>query len=332
MSIFYQDYQMEPIFPRINYAIDQTCAYYKIGMIGQHFSVFEGDTLYLSHLDYRIESTFTWHKHMESEIYQTINTANVETKHYLYEYLVSWVGDYHIKSVNVGLIESEIDAYNERVYSEFLEKYKADEAAFLNHEDYNKWAHLEEYETSNTSDPIFKKYFTNRHTHYKYYCIKDKIPFIDKKFLPDYIELITPIIQNFRNILLKHTKENSLLYNAARLPNNNTFYINEPQRQIEVAKESPPPDNATTINKIKFNLTVEQLAFLFKLLKATGIIEAKTDMEITRFISQNFETPKTSDKGISKKQLANSFSTTDAKTANYWITKLREMITKAGNL
>lgn len=71
---------------------------------------------------------------------------------------------------------------------------------------------------------------------------------------------------------------------------------------------------------LKTNLTVPQLAFLFKILseqKPIGI-ETKTKQELYNFISQNFATKKSTEKGISIKKLAEYFNEPDPDAQAFW--------------
>lgn len=73
-------------------------------------------------------------------------------------------------------------------------------------------------------------------------------------------------------------------------------------------------------NRIKTNLSVPQLAFLFKMLKdlKPGIFDIKAEADLHRFISANFITKKSGDDGISTEKLRQLFNQPDPKAAEFW--------------
>jgi hypothetical protein len=96
----------------------------------------------------------------------------------------------------------------------------------------------------------------------------------------------------------------------------------------EIKKHDKDEDNntVTSINpKLKTNLSVPELALLFKLLKdlKPNIFEIKSEAELHRFISTNFETKRTGDKDISTQKLRSQFNQPDTKAAEFWETNLR---------
>ena len=88
--------------------------------------------------------------------------------------------------------------------------------------------------------------------------------------------------------------------------------------------------NTVTSNnpKLKTNLSVPELALLFKLLKdlKPNIFDIKSEAELHRFISTNFETKRTGDKDISTQKLRSQFNQPESKAAEFWEEKLRLML------
>lgn len=74
-------------------------------------------------------------------------------------------------------------------------------------------------------------------------------------------------------------------------------------------------------NPLKTNLSVPQLAFLFKLLHEIKpeIFQVPTNAELFRFISQNFITKKSSADGISTKKLGDLFREPDRNAQQFWL-------------
>lgn len=96
----------------------------------------------------------------------------------------------------------------------------------------------------------------------------------------------------------------------------------------EIKKHDKVEENNTVTStnpKLKTNLSVPELALLFKLLKdlKPTIFDVKSEAELHRFISTNFETKKTGDKDISTQKLRNLFNQPDAKAAEFWEANIR---------
>ncbi len=93
--------------------------------------------------------------------------------------------------------------------------------------------------------------------------------------------------------------------------------INEfdPNPVIRAVQEQKP-----ITPKLKTNLTVTELAFLFKMLNELkpDIFRMESDAELFRFISANIETKKSGEDGISIQKLRNLFSAPDIKAVKFW--------------
>ena len=83
-----------------------------------------------------------------------------------------------------------------------------------------------------------------------------------------------------------------------------------------------------TDTRIKMNLTVPQLAFIFKLLYELkpDIFDVKSKAELQRFISAHFATKGTEGKEISTEKLKQLFSDPDPDAAKFWQKHLYTMI------
>lgn len=75
----------------------------------------------------------------------------------------------------------------------------------------------------------------------------------------------------------------------------------------------------TNIGKIQTNLSVKELAFLFKMLCVEKIIIPENQTELFKFIAANFSTKGKDD--LSWKSVKNNFLSSDFKTADDWIEK-----------
>ena len=99
----------------------------------------------------------------------------------------------------------------------------------------------------------------------------------------------------------------------------------------EIKKHDKVEENNTVTStnpKLKTNLSVPELALLFKLLKdlKPTIFDVKSEAELHRFISANFETKRTGDKDISTQKLRSQFNQPESKAAEFWEEKLRLML------
>jgi hypothetical protein len=111
------------------------------------------------------------------------------------------------------------------------------------------------------------------------------------------------------------------------------FYIDEALKFIDeqISELNPNPivasintqeklEQKSTNPKLKTNLTVTELAFLFKMLNELkpDIFRMESDAELFRFISANIETKKSGEDGISVQKLRNLFSDPDIKAVKFW--------------
>ena len=100
----------------------------------------------------------------------------------------------------------------------------------------------------------------------------------------------------------------------------------QPQPLLQQLQPEPIPHK-----KLKVNITVPQLTFLFKMLNdlnpAIFDIAAKT--ELSNFIADNFITKAPEKDGIKSGSVYNLLTDTDKKTAIFWSEKLVKMLQEA---
>ncbi len=118
------------------------------------------------------------------------------------------------------------------------------------------------------------------------------------------------------------------------------FYINAAlnfiQEQIyELDPAIIPNPSASALQaqnpKLKLNITVPQLVYLFKMLHdiKPQIFDIETKTELSNFIAANFITKATKTNGISPDSVYNLFSSTEKKDANFWVDMLKKMLEDA---
>lgn len=83
-----------------------------------------------------------------------------------------------------------------------------------------------------------------------------------------------------------------------------------------------------TKERLQTNLSVPELALLFKMTSELkpDIYKTKTKEELFQFISDNFQSKKSTEKGISVNKLRNEFSNPDLKAIEFWEKNLRDML------
>ena len=126
--------------------------------------------------------------------------------------------------------------------------------------------------------------------------------------ITEYYYMMLCVVQNFKNIADKYID----------------WLKSEPQNRVSLPTINTPP-KPVDHGKMKFTLTVEQIAFLFRILKENKMISATSAAEIMRFITHHFTAKNTVD-AISLKNLTNAYSSPSATTATYWIAELRKLI------
>lgn len=72
-------------------------------------------------------------------------------------------------------------------------------------------------------------------------------------------------------------------------------------------------------NKLKTNLNVKEIAYLFRVLFDEGIIDAKHKTDVFNFISESFSSKKADD--VSPNSIKNAFDTPDYNAMDFWHTK-----------
>ena len=108
-------------------------------------------------------------------------------------------------------------------------------------------------------------------------------------------------------------------------------YINHHSVDNDFSPETYPRQEKPPHTKLKTNLTVPQLAFLFKLLADLNppIFDIKSKKELYQFIEANFLTTGKHESGPTVAKLNNLNSAVDDTTVEYWIPKIKNMLEEA---
>jgi hypothetical protein len=136
---------------------------------------------------------------------------------------------------------------------------------------------------------------------------------VNKDFLPKYFAVVENAISNLKRIINKYLN----LYDTDKLPKSY-----QPPNYLPI--NTTPLVNDREEKRLKVNMTVEQLAFLFRILKDSGLVMG-ADKEIARFIVDHFETTARQGKKISADNLRKLFSTKNPDIVNFWIAHFKKM-------
>jgi len=109
--------------------------------------------------------------------------------------------------------------------------------------------------------------------------------------------------------------------------------INAELSKIREKEELLNP-SITNKPKLKTDLSVPQLSLLFKMVNdlKPKIFNTKSDAELFRFISANFQTKKSSEKGISTQKLRNEFNNPELKAIEFWEKHLHTLLSNIRKL
>lgn len=127
------------------------------------------------------------------------------------------------------------------------------------------------------------------------------------------------IIQSEQNYLQSIPRKLNEFLNAARTFTNANLTIDF----SKLTKGKTPP--------LKMNLSVPDLAFLFKMLQELkpNIFDVKSEAELIRFIAANFSTKKSNAEGISIDKLRQLFNQPDSKSAEFWFKHFNTLFTES---
>jgi hypothetical protein len=146
----------------------------------------------------------------------------------------------------------------------------------------------------------------------------------DPAFLPQYFIIVENALNNLKRIINKYLK----LYDTGQLP------VYQPQSYLPPNVQSAPSLNLleqANENRLKTNMSVEQLTMLFRLLKECKLIEVRSrhEKEIHAFIAEHFDTIGKEGEKASIRNIGRLWSSKEPDVLNYWIAKFKELSDKA---
>jgi hypothetical protein len=232
---------MKPEFPRVNFAIRSILNFYEIQYIEDYLDFWSGKR------EWWKEYGQNWFKYalksferMDDEIYQTIHTTNHNTQVELFELLKDWLTDYRIEQVAEKAILRQLDIENQNRLKRHEEEVEKKTEEYFQSED-RKHAHLEEYTNEVNSllqlwwhpqykyNPWWNSPEKEKKINYNFYCIKEEPDLISDEPLSQYFELVSYLIEKFKETLRPHMEK----YNAGKIACNNyvtiqALYVEQP--------------------------------------------------------------------------------------------------------
>jgi hypothetical protein len=281
-----------------------------------------------------------WHEHMRQEIFQTIQTCDEKTQVYMFEELIPYLSDWRIASIPYDYIEKIVNEYNEAEEKRFNEEVKKKDEEHKSKVDYTK-PHMAEIppEKKNTNlSPIFPGSIllyshplpTKNNYYYEYWGKPD---LIDTDVLPGYYKSLEVLQQSFRDNTSLYTK----LYQEGKyVPKDKIVILKETiEREGKNHETELPisPDQKllpAPISRIKANITVKRLLYLFKALIDTNVITHPSEIkELLQMISNSFYTERAEVISIEQLQKKWSEIQQDPKLAGFWGDKFIELHNQA---
>lgn len=320
-----------PVFIRLDEAIHYTLDLYEIGKIYDYAKDYEqrknGYSNY-SYLENWAGFISRKQKEMEDEIWDVINHYTNNAQVYFFDTLKLWLTDIRIIELNTKWIQDEVDKFNDNSLVKYAEEIESEVIKFKNAPNYYR-DHKEEYviEHSARHLDLFPNSILNYlpttkiAINYKYYCIEQKPDIIEMSSLVEFIKILDLARQNLKALLEKYVS----MYDSGKLIKNSLLVPEKflpPSRDIQLI-EYPKTKSK---EKIQVNLTVPQIAYLFKMLHDARLIQTSTYKEIHEFIANNFiPSSKGHNEDISVGKIARIWSNFDVNIAAYWMSKFIDL-------
>lgn len=328
---------MESIFVRCNWGIQYTDALLQLSNIKSYIQAVQNDNSTEYFFKYTVDLATGAQVHMEKDILQTLRGSDLLTKNELFDLLKGWRDYFGVYVSDLkNLLTPLITHHNAEAMREFDQFVEEEEKKFTSTERYKTLNHLDFYEQDLRGlAPVFWNALGQRKVQYhRYYVIEKRPDLIDINLLPAYLSIVQPILYNFINVVDKYSNwhQEIKLHGIHFAAISQQLITKElPEPNTNKKRKNKEQDNRQSIKKkLKTNLSVSQLAYLFKLLNEMRLLNVESQNEICEFLADSFSTKQSTK--LSVKNLENTFSNTDKPTAIYWEGKLKEMKSKASKI
>lgn len=328
---------MQPVFFRRNQALYYTLEYYEIHKIKDRMFIFSGKDANRWSSDDWLKFVFKTQEDLENEILQVIHTNKHDTQVLFFEELKEWILDPRIETTDKNRIFLEIEKYNGKTYKLFKEKIEKEVQEFQEQPNFTL-PHLQEYEGEEyffpkTSYGLLAG-FTNllsrekkivTKINYKFYCIETSPELIDWQYFSKYIAELDGLISNLRRIIKKYVD----LYDGGKIISAQDIFIQK--NLTSTTNKELPSSTKKPINKLKVNLTISQLLYLFKKMDERGLIKHNIKKEIQEFIATHFEPQSKKKEGedLSVGRLQKMWSNFDIDAINFWMDEFIKLFNEA---
>lgn len=216
-----------------------------------------------------------------------------------------------------------LDLFKKEIYTNLIALNKDEKKAYLNRLKYDLANHQQHvWSSAETLEKWYKKYdssqendiFFNSSDNIIYQILNSDKPTSREENNEAFNEDTEQIQDEFYNFYYGFYLDNAITFIVEQ--------INELNPSLSLSANASQTQQilATAIPKLKTDLSVPQLALLFKMLNdlKPNIFEVKSEAELLRFISANFETKKSKEDGISTDKLRILFNQPDSKAADFW--------------
>ena len=258
-------------------------------------------------------------ENFESEVIQVVMTTNQNCINHYFETLRELVENYSV--VPVKEIEKFIEEKNNSIHEYFCKKVEEESAKYFARPDVNSHKHLEQFMGKEHHSGILA-YLTNTKTlltNYRYYCIKEIPDLFDLQYLPDYIQFVEKLFNDFTTVAKKHLK----LYDEGKYQSTSNVtmfshqFLQQPDDTVKVLK-SPSPE--ITSDKLKTTMSVPEISLLFRLLHdlKPEIFETESKTELYRWLSENLSSKRTGKNDLSENSIKNHFNSPDSNAIDFW--------------
>lgn len=130
------------------------------------------------------------------------------------------------------------------------------------------------------------------------------------------------VVKRFKNHKITPSDENEFKKIWLKTYVNNLVVIRDNIKEILSIT-----DNELPKNKLKTNLTVKEIAYLFRALYEEGIIEARRKTDIFNFIAESFSSKQKED--VSANSIKNAFDIPDFNAMDFWQGKFTHLMQRA---
>ncbi|RWX03817.1 hypothetical protein [Flavobacterium cerinum] len=197
---------MNLTFPFRNWAYNSLLKFYKVGFMAR-FSKAEMNIKEWADEDFDVQFYQDRIPSFENELIQIIDTTTQETIDYYFKTLAEDL-NYAKQLLKEDYLLEQIHEYNKEKLEKFNELVETKTEEYFKSSNRQK-AHLEQYEETihpffGTSSMFSSGAKTVQKTNYNFYCIEDKLEYIDPKIIDDYLPFLKEQFELLKDVSNKY--------------------------------------------------------------------------------------------------------------------------------